>query len=61
MFTIVTPEEIQLPPGSVVWLLGSWHDYITITLRLAAAFSITLMCRCLQQATDSIVSVTVQH
>ena len=27
MFAVVTPEKIQLPPGAVVRLPGSWPDY----------------------------------
>lgn len=27
MFAVITPEKIQLPPGTVVRLLGSWQDY----------------------------------
>lgn len=34
MFTIVTPEKIQLPPGAVVRLLGSWQDYQALSQQL---------------------------
>lgn len=34
MFAVVTPEKIQLPPGSVVRLLGSWQDYQTLSQQL---------------------------
>ncbi len=27
MYTLISPEKIQLPPGTVVRLLGSWQDY----------------------------------
>ncbi len=27
MFTVISPEKIQLPPGTLVRLLGSWQDY----------------------------------
>lgn len=34
MFAVVTPEEIQLPPGAVVRLLGSWQDYQALSQQL---------------------------
>ncbi|MBD2740436.1 Uma2 family endonuclease [Coleofasciculus sp. FACHB-1120] len=34
MFAIITPEKIQLPPGSVVRLPGSWQDYQALTQQL---------------------------
>jgi Uma2 family endonuclease len=27
MFTVVTPEKIQLPPGAVLRFPGTWQDY----------------------------------
>ncbi|OKH28581.1 Uma2 family endonuclease [Chroogloeocystis siderophila] len=27
MHTVITPERIELPPGTVVRMLGSWQDY----------------------------------
>jgi hypothetical protein len=27
MFALVSPEQIQLPPGAVVRLPGTWQDY----------------------------------
>ncbi len=27
MFALISPEKIQLPPGTVVRMLGSWQDY----------------------------------
>jgi Uma2 family endonuclease len=27
MITVISPEKIQLPPGTLVRLLGSWQDY----------------------------------
>ena len=34
MFAVVTPEKIQLPPGAVVRLPGSWQDYRALTQQL---------------------------
>lgn len=34
MFAVVTPEKIQLPPGAVVRLPGSWQDYRLLTQQL---------------------------
>lgn len=34
MFAVVTPEKIQLPPGTVVRLLGSWQDYQALSQQL---------------------------
>jgi hypothetical protein len=34
MFTVITPEKIQLPPGAVVKLPGSWQDYQILTQQL---------------------------
>ncbi|WP_299410154.1 Uma2 family endonuclease [Acaryochloris sp. IP29b_bin.148] len=34
MYTIVTPEKIQLDPGSVVRLPGSWQDYQALVQQL---------------------------
>ena len=34
MFAVVTPEKIQLPPGAVVRLPGSWQDYQALTEQL---------------------------
>lgn len=34
MFAVVTPKEIQLPPGAVVRLLGSWQDYQALSQQL---------------------------
>lgn len=34
MFTVITPEKIQLPPGAVVRLPGSWQDYLAISQQL---------------------------
>lgn len=30
MYALISPEEIQLPPGTVVRMLGSWQDYRTL-------------------------------
>ena len=27
MHTVITPERIELPPGTVVRMLGSWQEY----------------------------------
>jgi hypothetical protein len=27
MQAIITPEKIELPPGTVVRMLGTWQDY----------------------------------
>lgn len=27
MYAVITPDQLQLPPGAVVRLLGSWQDY----------------------------------
>lgn len=34
MFTVVTPEKIQLPPGAIVRLPGSWQDYQALSQQL---------------------------
>jgi Uma2 family endonuclease len=34
MFAVITPEKIQLPPGSVVRLSGSWQDYQSLVQQL---------------------------
>lgn len=34
MFAVVTPEKIQLPPGAVVRLPGSWQDYQALSQQL---------------------------
>jgi Uma2 family endonuclease len=34
MFAVVTPEKIQLSPGTVVRLLGTWQDYQTLSQQL---------------------------
>jgi len=34
MYTIITPERIELPPGTVVKLLGDWEDYQALSQRL---------------------------
>lgn len=34
MFAVVTPEKIQLPPGTVMRLLGNWQDYKTLKQQL---------------------------
>lgn len=34
MFAVVTPEKIQLPPGTVVRLPGSWQDYQALVEQL---------------------------
>jgi Uma2 family endonuclease len=34
MSTLITPEKIQLPPGAVVRLPGSWQDYQVLTQQL---------------------------
>jgi Uma2 family endonuclease len=34
MFTVITPEKIQLPPGAVVKLPGSWQDYQVLNHQL---------------------------
>jgi hypothetical protein len=39
MFTVITPEEIQLPPGAVIRLLGSWQDYQVLNHQLCDRFS----------------------
>ncbi|MBW4418462.1 MAG: Uma2 family endonuclease [Myxacorys californica WJT36-NPBG1] len=31
MYAIVSPENINLPPGTVVRLLGNWQDYLALT------------------------------
>lgn len=30
MYAIVSPEKLQLSPGTVIRLLGTWHDYLTL-------------------------------
>lgn len=39
MFTLITPEKIQLPPGAVVRIPGSWQDYQILTQQLGDRFS----------------------
>jgi Uma2 family endonuclease len=34
MFAVVTPEKIQLPPGAMLRLPGSWQDYQTLIQQL---------------------------
>jgi len=34
MYTIITPDKIELPPGTVVKLLGDWEDYQTLSQKL---------------------------
>lgn len=34
MFTAVTPEKIQLPPGAVIRLPGNWQDYQQLSQQL---------------------------
>jgi Uma2 family endonuclease len=34
MFAVVTPEKIQLSPGTVVRLLGTWQDYQALSQQL---------------------------
>jgi Uma2 family endonuclease len=34
MFAVITPEKIQLPPGTVVRFPGSWQDYQTLSQQL---------------------------
>ncbi|MDZ7961397.1 MAG: Uma2 family endonuclease [Aulosira sp. DedQUE10] len=34
MNTVITPEKIELPPGAVLKLLGSWQDYQKMLLVL---------------------------
>jgi Uma2 family endonuclease len=31
MYAVISPEKIYLPPGTVVRLLGTWQDYITLS------------------------------
>jgi Uma2 family endonuclease len=31
MYAIVSPEKINLPPGTVMRLLGTWQDYLALT------------------------------
>jgi len=34
MHTVITPERIELPPGTVVRMLGSWQDYQVLSQQL---------------------------
>ena len=34
MFAVVTPKEIQLSPGTVVRLPGTWQDYQILSQQL---------------------------
>jgi hypothetical protein len=48
MFTIITPispEKIQLPPGAVMRLPGSWQDYQAISQQLDDRASLRLKYR----------------
>jgi hypothetical protein len=35
MYTVITPERIELPPGTVVRMLGSWQEYQVLSQQLA--------------------------
>ncbi len=39
MHTVITPERIELPPGTVVRMLGSWQDYQVLSQQLADRYS----------------------
>lgn len=30
MYTLISRDKIQLPPGTIVRMLGSWQDYLTL-------------------------------
>ena len=34
MFAVISPEKIEIPPGSVFQVLGSWADYEALTKQL---------------------------
>jgi len=34
MHTVITPETIELPPGTIVRMLGSWQDYQLLSQQL---------------------------
>jgi Uma2 family endonuclease len=34
MHTVITPERIELPPGTVVRMLGSWQEYQVLSQQL---------------------------
>ncbi|YAF95575.1 MAG: Uma2 family endonuclease [Nodularia sp. CChRGM 3473] len=34
MHTVITPERIELPPGTVVKMLGSWQEYQALSQQL---------------------------
>ncbi|HEY9295350.1 MAG TPA: hypothetical protein VIQ31_03055 [Phormidium sp.] len=34
MFAIITPEQIHLPPGTLVKLPGNWPDYQALVQQL---------------------------
>jgi Uma2 family endonuclease len=34
MFAVISPEKIQLPPGSIFKILGSWQDYEALSQQL---------------------------
>ncbi|MBW4641442.1 MAG: hypothetical protein KME23_00165 [Goleter apudmare HA4340-LM2] len=39
MNTIITPERIQLSPGTVVRMLGSWTEYQIMSQQIGDRFS----------------------
>jgi Uma2 family endonuclease len=39
MHTVITPEKIELPPGTVVRMLGSWQDYQGLSQQLGDRLS----------------------
>ena len=46
MFAFVTPETIQLPPGAIVRLPGSWQDYLALNRQLGDRSIPRLKYRC---------------
>ena len=39
MHTVITPERIELPPGTIVRMLGSWQDYQVLSQQLGDRYS----------------------
>jgi hypothetical protein len=34
MYAVISPEKIEIPPGSVLMIPGSWEDYQTLNEQL---------------------------
>ncbi len=41
MFAVISPEKIEIPPGAVFQIPGSWDDYETLSQHQITAFILT--------------------